>query len=393
MSLEPQAKPMNGSSAPLDLHVPYRVLHVINGQHYSGAERVQDLLGQRLPGLGFEVSFACLKPGQFAVMRAAREAPLYDLPMRGRIDVRPALALARIARESNVVLLHAHTPRSLIVARLAALMTHIPLIYHVHSPTARDSNRPLRNWINNTTERFSLTGVNRLIAVSHTLAEHMEAEGVEPDRIATIPNGVPGRGPLVERPVPRDPWMIGTIALFRPRKGLEILLHALSALRHQGVPARLRAVGGFETRAYQRDIESLTRQLGIAQWIDWVGFTRDVHGQLDQMDLFVLPSLYGEGLPMVVLESMAAGVPVIATRVEGVPEAIRDNVDGLLAEPGNAHDLARAIRTAVECPATWLSLRQQAHRRHAAHFCDRRMAERVAEVYHAVLDVECAVDP
>ena len=92
----------------------------------------------------------------------------------------------------------------------------------------------------------------------------------------------------------------------------------------------------------------MARQLEVDDLIDWVGFTRDVEAQLAQMDLFVLPSLFGEGLPMVVLESMAAGVPVVATSVEGVPEAIRDGIDGLLVEPDDAGQLADAIRTLVQ---------------------------------------------
>ncbi|MFO7904415.1 MAG: glycosyltransferase [Planctomycetota bacterium] len=381
---------MNRYPAYSNADTPHRVLHVINGQHYAGAERVQDLLGLQLPTFGFEVSFACVKPGEFAAMREARECRLYDLPMRARVDLRPALALARIVKNTNAVLLHAHTPRSLLVARLAAMMARIPVVYHVHSPTARDSNRPLNNWINNTTERFSLAGVSHLITVSRSLAAHMEAEGVQPNLITTIPNGVPSRGPLGERPERRSPWTIGTVALFRPRKGLETLLHALAQLRHQDMPVRLRAVGGFETPEYERDIDGLTRQLGVSHLIDWVGFTRDVHSQLERVDLFVLPSLYGEGLPMVVLEAMAAGVPVVATRVEGIPEAIRDGVDGLLADPGNARDLARAVRTAIECPKTLGTLRRNAHQRHAEHFSDCRMAERVADVYRAILKVEKA---
>src|SRR5688572_15463220 len=71
-----------------------RVLHVINGEHYSGAERVQDLLAQRLPEFGFEIGFACVKPGEFSKRRAAREAPLIEMPMRCRFDVRVARQLA-----------------------------------------------------------------------------------------------------------------------------------------------------------------------------------------------------------------------------------------------------------------------------------------------------------
>ena len=358
-----------------------RVIHVINGQHYSGAERVQDLLAQRLPEFGYDVAFACVKAGQFAALRQHHDAPVYELPMRTRVDMRPALALARIVRQTETVLLHAHTPRSLIVARLAAMLSNVPLVYHVHSPTSRDSTRPLQNWVNNATERFSLKGVDRLITVSQSLAEHMRGEGIESHRIVTVPNGVPAAGPLTQRSVPPGVWTVGTVALFRPRKGLEVLLQSLAKLRQQAVSVRLRAVGGFETPEYEEAIHKLAKQLAVDDLIDWVGFTKDVQSQLAQMDLFVLPSLFGEGLPMVVLESMAAGVPVVATSVEGVPEAIRDGVDGLLAEPGNAGQLADAIRSLVQDPQEWQMLRQQAHRRHARHYSDRRMAEQVADVY------------
>ena len=103
------------------------------------------------------------------------------------------------------------------------------------------------------------------------------------------------------------------------------------------------------------------------------------------MDLFVLPSLFGEGLPMVILEAMAAGVPIVATRVEGVPEAIRDGVEGLIASPDDAGDLARAIARYVRGQADWSQLRVAAHRRQAERFSDRSMAEGVAEVYQRVL--------
>ena len=88
---------------------------------------------------------------------------------------------------------------------------------------------------------------------------------------------------------------------------------------------------------------------------------------------------------MVVLEAMASGVPVVATRVEGVPEAVRDGVDGYLANPSDPNDLAEAIRRVVTTPDSWQSLRTEAMQRHADHFSDRRMAEQVADVYRQVL--------
>jgi len=368
---------------------PTRVIHVINGEHYSGAERVEDLLAGCLGEFGYEVTFACLKRGQFAARRQYREAAIHALPMSGRIDLRPAFSLARLVRQQEVKLLHAHTPRSLMIARLAAFLTAVPLVYHVHSPTARDSTRALQNWLNNKTERFSLGGVDRLITVSASLARHMREEGVAAERIVAVPNGVPAHGPLPQREVPQEPWTIGTVALLRPRKGLEVLLRAVALLRDQALPIRLRVVGGFETRPYETTIRELTRQLGIVETVDWVGFSADVPAELQKMDLFVLPSLFGEGLPMVVLEAMAAGVPVVASRVEGVPEALGDGVDGVLVEPDRVDALAEGIRRIVEQDGLWSALRQSAHARQAAHFSDRRMAEQVANIYQTILSPRC----
>lgn len=361
------------------------VIHVINGEHYSGAERVQDLLALRLPEFGYEVTFACVKPGRFDAMRRCKEAAVYDLPMRMKVDMRPALALAHIARRTDAQLLHAHTPRSLMVARLAAVITQLPVVYHVHSPTSRDSTRPLQNWLNNATERLSLTGVSRLITVSGSLAEHMRDEGFPEERIVTVANGVPPLGPLPKRSAPEGTWTLGTVALLRPRKGLEVLLQALAQLRDRQTPVRLRAVGGFETPRYEREIHDLATRLELTDLIDWIGFTEDVPAELSQMDMFVLPSLFGEGLPMVVLESMAAGVPIISTRVEGVPEALRDGQEGILVAPNSAEELAVGIRRVIDDPGLWCRLRQQAFQRHADHFSDRRMAEQVARVYDSVL--------
>jgi glycosyltransferase involved in cell wall biosynthesis len=104
------------------------------------------------------------------------------------------------------------------------------------------------------------------------------------------------------------------------------------------------------------------------------------------MDLFVLPSLFGEGLPMVVLEAMAAGVPIVATRIAGIDEAIRDGIDGMLVNPGDPHELARAIAGVIDGHHAWRRLRASAFRRHAQHFSDRAMAAGVAAVYREVLN-------
>ncbi|MEM0924742.1 MAG: glycosyltransferase, partial [Planctomycetota bacterium] len=119
--------------------------------------------------------------------------------------------------------------------------------------------------------------------------------------------------------------------------------------------------------------------------VEFAGFTDDVPAELAKLDALILPSLFGEGLPMVVLEAMAFGRPVIATRVEGTPEAVTDGVEGLLAEPNDAESLASRIRDLVTARYDWEAMCRTARQRHALDFSDRAMAEKTAAVYRKIL--------
>ncbi len=375
----------SGLSASTDRRPPLtKVLHVINGEHYSGAERVQDLLAEYLPPHGFEVGFACVKTDRFPEARHYRSAPIHDARMRSRFDLQCVLRLSRLIQKERYELVHAHTPRSLLVGRVAAGRAGVPLVYHVHSPTANDSTRRVRNLVNHRAERWSLGSVARIVAVSPSLREHTIAGGSPAERVCYIANGVPCSPQRSPKP-PKGAWTLGMVALFRPRKGVEVLLEALAKLVSQGRDVRLLAVGPFESEEYQSEVLALADRLGVADRIEWTGFVSDVGEQLRRMDLFVLPSLFGEGLPMVVLEAMAAGVPVVASRVEGIPEAIRDREQGLLVEPNDSGELASAVNEVVVGGLDYAKLSRSAVERHRERFSAEAMAAQVAGVYRELL--------
>jgi glycosyltransferase involved in cell wall biosynthesis len=265
------------------------------------------------------------------------------------------------------------------------LLAGVPMVHHVHSPTSRDSTRRLSNWMNAATEHCSLIGVKAAIGVSQAMGRYAMDLGVSRERVWVVPNGVPSRNDIPERTAPTKFWTVGTVALFRPRKGLEILLDALAELRERHVPVRLRAVGTFETPEYEAQIRARVEKLGLTDSIDWTGFCSNVMAEFDRMDLFVLPSLFGEGLPMVVLEAMASGVPIVATNVEGVPEAIRPAQDGLLVPPGDSSQLAESIEYCIAGDVDWQAMRHSALERQRSLFSDQSMTAGVAEVYRAVL--------
>lgn len=357
-----------------------KALHLINGEHYSGAERVQDLLAGALPAFGYDVGFACVKPGKFADVRQ-HPAELIEAPMSSRLDFRSTSTIVRHFREHGYAILHAHTPRSLMVGVWAARKLGCPLIYHVHSPVGRDSDRGLANRVNTWMESWCLRGVDRMICVSNSLAGYMRELGHDADRIRVVRNGVSAIPQAHPGKSLSSPTVIGTMALFRPRKGTEILLDAIALLKQRGIPVRLRAVGSFESEGYQAEVVQHVESLGIADQLDWTGFQTDVNQQLQQMDVFVLPSLYGEGLPMVVLESMANGVPVVASSVEGIPEAVRDGEDGLIFEPANAVDLADKLEFLVGDEPLWRSMSHNCIHRQQTELSDTSMARGVAAVY------------
>lgn len=362
-----------------------RVWYVINGEHYSGAERVQDLLALRLPAFGYQPEFVCLRPDLFPRMRSSTATPLATLPMRGRWDLSPARRLAdRLSRE-EVALLHAHTPRAALITARACKRAKVPWVYHVHSPAARDSTAGFKNRMTALVERYCIRGAAAVITVSESLRRDMAAAGYDPARLHVVHNGVPVAETPRRTDPPRGCWVLGTTALFRPRKGTEVLLRALARLRDWDLPVRLTAVGPFETREYEAGLKRLTHELRLDYAVEWLGFRRDVGERMRCMDLFVLPSLFGEGLPMVVLEAMSLGVPVIASAVEGIPEAIRDGRDGVLVPPRDPDALASAVARFIRGELDWSAMARSARSRQQECFSDLSMARGTARVYDCVL--------
>jgi glycosyltransferase involved in cell wall biosynthesis len=365
--------------------IDLKVLHVVNGEHFAGAERVQSHLGRCLPRFGIAADFACVKAGKFAQLLNEQTGTWgqgHDATMSNRFDIRAALRVRDLVREHGYELLHAHTPRTAMITSLASTLTGIAWVYHVHSPAARDSVNPLSNWLNAWIEKQSLRRCEHQITVSESLRLECIAKGADENDVTVVHNGVPAIRPDRDTiPKPGGRWTLGMVALMRPRKGLEIVLDAIAQLESEGHDVVLRCIGPFETDSYETEIEKQIERLGIRDRVQRVGFTQNVPHALAKLDAMVLPSLFGEGLPMVVLEAMAAGLPVIATRVEGTPEAITHGVEGLLAEPRDSASLADAIRSLVTGQTDWSQMAEAACHRHGHCFSDLAMASGIADVY------------
>ncbi|MBI1398043.1 MAG: glycosyltransferase [Betaproteobacteria bacterium] len=362
-----------------------KVLHLINGENYSGAERVQDLLAESLGEFGYHVDFVCLRPGVFAERRTARDATVHEWPMKSRFDLSVADRVTTLVREGGYEVIHTHTPRAALVGGRVAKNTGLPLVHHLHSPTARDTESRMRNVLNASAEWMVMRRAAQIICVSGSLVRYLDTQRIRGSAVSVVHNGVPTPGDLSPWKQPASEWVLGTVALFRPRKGLEVLLHAMKRLKDAGSRVRLRAVGEFETTEYRDTIMRIVAQLGIGDQIDFVGFTKDVAGELARMDVFVFPSLFGEGLPMAMLEAMAAGVLVVATAVEGIPEALRSGQDGVVVAPGDDAALARALSQLLGGSFSIERMRRSAYERQRDQFSNVSMARGVSRAYDRAL--------
>lgn len=361
-----------------------KILHIINGEYYSGAERVQDLLAINLPYFNYEVHFVCVKPQMFKQHCSCAKSLVVNFPMSGKFDMKTVRRIAEYAREIDAIIIHSHTPRTALVSAMVQFYTRLPRVHHVHSPTSRDTDNTLRNLLNTVVERLSVVGVRQFITVSESLADWLSTIAISPSKVTVVPNGVP-QVSVASRENLGDSVVLGVVALFRPRKGLDVLLRALHEVKKTDTAVHLRVVGGFETPAYEKEIKSLNESLGLADSVTWVGFTDDVTSELAKMDVFVLPSVFGEGMPMVLLEAMAVGLPVIGTDVEGIPEVARDGLEGFIVEPSNVQVMAKVIQVLSRDSELRQKMGKASRQRHERFYSDRVMAEKVCEVYSSVL--------
>ncbi|MBM3967563.1 MAG: glycosyltransferase family 4 protein, partial [Planctomycetes bacterium] len=332
--------------------------------------------------------FACLKPGKFEACCGLDPSTVFTEEMRGRADLGIVARMANRLQANPPSLLHAHTPRSAMVAGLLAKRLDIPWVYHVHSPTARDSTRAWINRVNDWVEGWALRSASHIITVSNSLRREMLRRGYSRHRLTKVANGVATQESIatLDRMEQRE-WRLGMVALVRPRKGIEVLLEAMKQIQLIRPQVTLDVIGGFETEEYQREVLALSDRLNLRSHVRWLGFSTDVPSRIRELDALVLPSLFGEGMPMVVLEAMALGVPVVATTVEGTPEVVRHGIEGYLAEPRDATSLANTILKMVDDRLIWHRLSANAWERQRALFSDRAMAETVAKVYRRTLNV------
>jgi glycosyltransferase involved in cell wall biosynthesis len=187
--------------------------------------------------------------------------------------------------------------------------------------------------------------------------------------------------------LPLGRLLIGAVGRLSPEKGFDVLIRSADRLLAEGLDLELWIIGEGDQQA---ELAGLIGQLGRTERIRLLGYRSDLPGYYEAMDVFALSS-YREGLPNVLLEAMALEVPVLATRVAGVPRLIQDDQNGLLVEPGSAEALTAGLRRLLRDPALRSRLAQAGRHTVEAGYSFARRMERLRQRYDQMLGLapEC----
>jgi glycosyltransferase involved in cell wall biosynthesis len=300
---------------------------------------------------------------------------------QGRADWRAVRQIEECIQEDGIQLLHTHGYKADLYGYVAARRSGKPIIATCHNWVGGTAALGIYNHL----DRMALKRFQGLAAVSDSVAQRLLASGVPARKIRTIANGIDVQ--TFERARPSqvlnfdESKVVGMVARLDLQKGFEYLLRAASELRSAFPRLKVVIVGEGPDR---NEIEGMIRRLGLQSNVILAGQHSDMPGIYAAMDVFVLPSL-NEGLPMTILEAMAASRPVIATRVGAIPKVIQDGETGLLVDPGDMNGLRDALARLLTDSDFCCRLGAAGHDWVSRNYTSEAMAMKYRQMYDDVL--------
>jgi glycosyltransferase involved in cell wall biosynthesis len=361
-----------------------RVLLVVDSLRCGGAERHVVDLATALAGQGHAITVACSVGGPLAAELAdagVEVAPLLSRLVKRRFSPAFAGELRQLVAAGSFEVVHAHIHASATAAAAALAGSDLPLVITEH--TEGPWRGPGDRWISEVAYRRA----GHLIAVSSAIRRLLvDGFRVPPAKVTYVPNAVrPVPAPLPRPAGGRGGPLIGRVARLAPEKGIHVFLHAAAIVAGEVPSARFVIVGDGPLA---EELPRLARRLGIGKRVDFLGHRADARAVMGGLDVIALSSLT-EGSPLVALEAMLAGVPIVASACGGVPDQIRDGIDGLLVPPGDPVALAATTMRLLREPRLARRLAARARQRAATEFSYPAMLARVRACYEAAGAREC----
>jgi len=360
------------------------VVHTEWGRHWSGGTQQVALLLEGLAQRGVKGCLVC-QEGSMLAERMQGKAALKTFNLRGEHDLftwRKFAQWLKVFKEGQEslghnLLVHVHSRKGALPTLLIAKRLKLKTVLH---------------WRVAAPVRFPLRFTDAVIADSDAAAQQVLKGNFPAEKVAVVRSSIDTRffepfdGARTQMRnhlgLKEDGFIVAGMGRLVKGKGYEVLLKSLAELAPSDRPTLLLAGDGGE----RQKLEDLATGLGIAQQVKFLGFQSDVRPILWASDIFVhVPTTFPEGTPNAILEAMAAGLPVIATPVGGIPEVVRDGENGLLVPTNDHKALAEAILKLRQNEALRVELGKQAQKWVREHHDVRQLPERVIQVYSRVM--------
>ena len=368
-----------------------KVLHLISSRGVYGAERVVLTLCKYADPGRFEQVIVIFRKKKVGGDQLGREAwrlgiPVEEILYSSAFDLRQLLGLIRVVRRHRPSLIHAHEYKANILGFCVAKMFGLPIVTTVHAlhKLRGRAKRELQLSV------WLLRYFKAVMPVSGDVRDELQALRVPAEKMVTIKN-VP---PLTEkRPasgicsfreeigIPSGRKLIGFLGRLIHAKGCDQLIHAIANIDKGDRNFSLAVAGDGPER---KSLEALAKKLDVYEMIHFCGFRSDTEHIYSSLDLLVLPSRE-EGTPLVLLEGMLRGVPVVATRVGGIPEVLKDRVNGLLVPSEDPIALADAIADSLNKPDETKKRAIEAKKTMLCEYNVKTWAEKFEEIYAGIV--------
>ncbi len=317
------------------------LFHIDAGKEWRGGQRQSLYLVKELKRRGYPVFFVIQPRSPLYDKAIKADVPLLPLKIRHEFDLFSILRLALGMRRRNCILAHFHDAHSAAIGSAASSLARVPLRI-----ISRRVDFPLKK--NILSRRKYTKNIDAVIAISEGVKKVLVEGGLPPKRVEVIPSGI-DFSPYKEYSSSNylrqefsfssDDYLVGMVAHLADHKGHRYLIRATKIIREHTDKIKIIIVGEGPLRM---ELDKEVRSSEVEDIVFFLGFREDIPRILASLDLFVLSS-YLEGLGSSILDAMACGLPVVATRTGGIPEVVIHRETGLLVPPRDPQALARAI--------------------------------------------------
>lgn len=366
-----------------------RVIQLVEDLKIGGAERVIADIAEGVDRNLFDASVWCVSRGGETAEELRKKG--IEVRVLGIKSYHNPLNIFRLSSQLKKAIpdiVHTHGYFASVIGRLAARRARISVIIsHVHSTYWEYKKKHILM------EKALSRITDRIICCSKAVENFVRGyekikpektlmiyNGVDEDRFSTVPDTSSLRAQLA---IEEGASVVGTISSLTPHKGHAYLIQAAVKVHDSWPAAKFLIVGDGLLR---KTLEEQAGRLNIASSVIFAGIQKNIPEVLSLMDVFVLPSYSREGLGIAIIEAMAAGKPVVATNIGGIPEVVKDGETGYLAPPQNPEALAQAIIKLLQNPTNAKAMGKQGRIRFEKKFTKKRMLSEVENLYAALID-------